>query len=232
MLCVIEIGARLQSTWGKIWNRKGVTPIGFHSLLLSLFMIVYLSTGVVNSQTRLVRVGIYQNKPKIFVDESGQPAGIFVELLDEIAAQEGWTLEYAPCEWEACLLALEEGQIDLMPDVAFSTQRDELYDFHDLPVLESYSMIYANPSQSFTDLSQLNGKRVAILEGSIQQAVFNQLMKGYGYAVKETPANSLEEAFTLAMEGSADAAIANHFFGNYYYQDYGLEKTPLVFNIT
>ena len=66
-------------------------------------------------QSREIRVGLYQNEPKIFMDETGQAAGIFIELLDEIAAQEGWAVTYVPCEWSECLLMLETGQIDLMP---------------------------------------------------------------------------------------------------------------------
>ena len=45
------------------------------------------------------------------------------------------------------------------------------------------------------------------------------------------PVQSLEQAFALASSGEVDAAIANHFFGDYYYLDYGLVKTPIVFNL-
>ncbi|MDW8226739.1 MAG: hypothetical protein RMJ60_02965 [Anaerolineales bacterium] len=32
---------------------------------------------------RIVRVGVYQNEPKIFIDEDGRPAGLFIELLEK-----------------------------------------------------------------------------------------------------------------------------------------------------
>jgi hypothetical protein len=37
---------------------------------------------------RKVRVGLYENKPKVYTSDTGQPAGIFIELLDEIARKE------------------------------------------------------------------------------------------------------------------------------------------------
>ncbi len=178
----------------------------------------------------MVRVGVYQNEPKIFIDKNGEAAGIFIGLLDEIAAQEGWKLVYVPCEWTACLQALAGGQIDLMPDVAYSVERDKKYDFHHTPVLESWSRLYASPAVSINKLSDLNGRRVAVLKGSIQQTVFEGLMEGFGYEVTLVPANSFEQAFTLAANGSADAAITNHLFGDYFYQDYGLEKTTFDFD--
>ena len=179
---------------------------------------------------RTVRVGVYQNEPKIFMDENGQASGIFIELLDEIAAQEGWTLVYVPCEWAACLQALEDGQIDLMPDVAYSPERDAIYDFHKTPVLESWSRVYASPGTPINKISDLDGKRIAVLSGSIQQTVFQQLMDGFGYKVTLVPADSFEQAFNLAANGSADAAIANHLFGDYFYQKYGLLKTTIDFD--
>jgi PAS domain S-box-containing protein len=78
--------------------------------------------------------------------------------------------------------------------------------------------------------SDLSGKRVAVLDGSIQQTVFDQLMKGFGIPVTVLPMDSLKAAFQSSADGSADAAIANHFFGDYFYETYGLVKSPIVFN--
>ena len=71
---------------------------------------------------------------------------------------------YVPCEWAACLQALEDGQIDLMPDVAYSTERDAMYDFHKIPVIESWSRVYASPDTPINKLSDLDGKRIAVLK--------------------------------------------------------------------
>ena len=60
--------------------------------------------------------------------------------------------------------ALEDGQIDLMPDVAYSPERDAKFDFHKTPVLESWSVVYAHAGASINNFSQLDGKRVAVLD--------------------------------------------------------------------
>ena len=112
-------------------------------LCASMFLMLAFSSGAVASQNRTVRVGVYQNEPKIFMDQDNQASGFFIELLDKIAVQEGWTVVYVACEWSDCLQALEDDQIDLMPDVAFSTERDLIYDFHKIPVIESWSRLYA-----------------------------------------------------------------------------------------
>ena len=68
-----------------------------------MLLVVAFAPFAPNRQSRTVRVGVYQNEPKIFMDENGRASGIFIDLLNEMAAQEGWTLAYVPCEWAACL---------------------------------------------------------------------------------------------------------------------------------
>ncbi len=195
-----------------------------------LFLTLAFSPGAGSAQTRTVRVGVYQNEPKIYIDANGHPSGFFIELLGKIAAQEGWNLVYTPCEWTACLQALQDGGIDLMPDVAYSKERDLIFDFHKIPVIESWSRVYASPGTLIDKISDLNGKRIAVLNGSIQQTVFQQLMDGFGYQVTLVPAASYDQAFGMARDGSADAAISNHLFGDYFYQKYGLNKTSIDFD--
>lgn len=66
-----------------------------------------------------LRVGVYDNWPKVFWDtETGQPSGFFPEILDTIAEEEAWNIIYVPCEWADCLDDVEAGRLDLMMDVA------------------------------------------------------------------------------------------------------------------
>lgn len=200
-------------------------------LFISIIVVTYFIVGSTYAAAETYRVGAYQNNPKIFTKENGEASGIFIDLLNEIAKRESWNLVYIECEWAECLQKLQDGQIDIMPDVAYSKERDQVFDFHPLPVVESWSQIYSDSHVPISRLSDLEGKRVAILRGSIQERVLRQTMDGYGYAVKIIEAQSFDEAFKLVAAGKADAVITNHFFGDYFYQDYGLAKTPIVFNV-
>ncbi|MHC1770361.1 MAG: PAS domain S-box protein [Flexilinea sp.] len=199
---------------------------------ITLILIVTFPPCRVNAESRTVRVGVYDNDPKIFLNENGNADGFFIELLKEIADKENWTLAFVPCKWEACLAALEAGQIDLMPDVAFSVARDEKYDFHKIPAAESWSRVYSNPDAQINRIDQLNGQSVAILSGSIQQTEFEQMMANNGFIVTILPATSQEEALRMASDGTAQAAITNYFFGDYHYENFGLVKTSIIFNAT
>ena len=179
---------------------------------------------------RKILVGVYENKPKIFTDETGAASGIFVDILNEIAQKEKWQLTYVPCEWFECLKALKNGRIDLMPDVAFSQERHEQFNFHKEEVISSWSMVYVKSRKQISAIFDLNDRRIAILKGSIQEKIFEQMVNGLEFQVALIKAGSYEEAFLLVARGAADAVVVNHFYGDYFHHQYGLEKTSIVFN--
>ena len=72
------------------------------------------------------------------------------------------------CQWSECLASLKTGQLDLMPDVAFTPERSALFGFHRTPVVESRSQVYARSDVENIGFSDLAGKRVAVLSGSVQ----------------------------------------------------------------
>ncbi|MCI5212645.1 MAG: hypothetical protein D3910_28515, partial [Candidatus Electrothrix sp. ATG2] len=162
---------------------------------------------------RTVRVGLYENKPKIFTDASGEASGIFPAILQEIARKENWQLTYVRCEWSACLKALEERRIDLMPDVAASAKRREKVDFHSEEVVSSWSTIFSNKGGEFTKIADLHGQRLAVLRDSIQEKYLQRLLNGLGFQASFITVDSFKEAFRLTAEGNADAAVTNYFFG-------------------
>lgn len=203
--------------------------------ITTAFILLSVSFFVIAEQTfaqpdSIITVGIYQNPPKVFIDENGNAAGIFIELLEEIARQEEWQLEYIRCNWNECLQSLENGEIDLMPDVAFTYERTQKFSFNNLPVIESWSQVYAAPGSGISQLSDLDGKSIALVEGSVQQPLFRQVMNGFGYRFTEIPAASFNDAFSQVKIGIADAAVSNYFFGEMHFDDFDLEKTPVIYN--
>ncbi len=179
---------------------------------------------------RLVRMGLYENKPKLFVGPDGAPDGLFAGVARAIAESEGWQLSWVPCCWSECLELLRNGEIDLMPDVAISPERTAMFDFHREEVLNSWSQLYAGEEVELEQLSDLAGRRVSTLRGSIQLSVLTRMVAGLGYDVSIMEFDSLEEAFMAVVAGEADAVMSNSLNGDYYYEEYGLHKTALVFN--
>ncbi|MFA6014603.1 MAG: response regulator [Gallionellaceae bacterium] len=178
---------------------------------------------------RVLNIGLYENAPKIFTGTNGRPAGLFVELLNEIAHREGWQLHYSACAWEDCLARLAQGNLDLMPDVAFSSERAQLYDFNRVSAASGWSQIYSDPQLKVQSLADLAGKRIALLQGGIQQAFFAQLMQSGNYPYLPVAVSSLDHAYAAVVTGEADAVVTNNFFAAHNGNKYKLQESPIVF---
>ena len=179
---------------------------------------------------RELRVGFYDNPPKIHVDARGRPAGLFVDLLDAIAREEGWRIRYERCEWDVCLRRLERGELDLMPDVAWSSSRAARFGFHQTPVTYAWSQVYRTPGVQVRGMPDLAGKRVALLRASVQTSELETVLAGLGVRWTPVATASYDEAFAAVRDGRADVAVTNNYFGRRVARQYGLIESTLIFN--
>ena len=181
---------------------------------------------------KTVRVGFYENSPKIFTADSGQPAGIFADIIRYIAEQEGWELRFVHGTWSLGLDRLEKGDIDLMPDVAFTEARGKIFTFHSDPALYSWFQVFSRRGSGIRSIPDLDGKRVAVLYRSIQQEIFDRIVRDFGLSVSFVTFSDFESAFQAVADGKADAVITNRFFGAAHMKAYNLEDTAISFNPT
>ena len=155
-------------------------------------------------------------------------AGIYVDLLGEIAKQEHWSIRYVQCDWEHCLALLREGKIDLMPDVARTPGRARQFDFHKRVALFSWSHVYRRHDVPVTSPIDLDGKRIAVLAGSVQEESLGRFLDGYGVKAVVVPTATYDLAFQMASTGQADAAIANNYYGDLHAARYSLISTSII----
>ncbi|MCX7742272.1 MAG: EAL domain-containing protein [Tepidimonas sp.] len=201
-------------------------------VMVALWLALTLWGDVAEAAVRTLKVGFYDNPPKLTRGAQGQPSGSFVELLQAIAREEDWTLVFEECRWAECLQRLERGELDLMPDVALTSERQARMDFHVQPALLSWSQIYRSPAVNITSVLDLEGRRVAVLRDSVQATVLQGMLQGFGLRATLVPVESFADAFAVVAAGRADAAAANVHFGDYHMHAYGLRSTPVVFNPT
>ena len=198
----------------------------------ALTLLIALGVSGMARAESVIRVGIYDNRPKVAQSGSGKPEGIFVDILEAIAAREGWTLEYVPGTWAQGLDRLSAGEIDLMPDVAFTPERENLYAFPNEPVLSDWFQIYARRGSGIHSVLDLHGKRIAILDRSIQQSSLEKLVRDFDLSFTLHPFPDYARAFAAAVKGEVDAVIANRFYNVGDLRQGPLEDTSIIFNPT
>lgn len=201
----------------------------FFLILLSLFNPATLSAA---GNDRIVHVGVYENAPKIFISDTGKPSGIFIDIIENIAGKEGWTLSYVSGTWAEGLDRLQSGRIDLMPDVALTPEREKIFSFHKEPVMFDWFQVYARKNHKIRSLIELDGKKIVFLERSVQREVFGRLVEGFGLKTTLISVPDYKQAFDKVVKGEADAAITNRFYGLKHAGKEGLEDTAIIFHPT
>lgn len=197
--------------------------------LLTIAMIFQFQDSESDSG-REVRVGLYQNSPKIYRNAEGEPDGLFIMLLEAIAEEEAWQINYVDCEWSECLNLLSKNAIDLMPDVAFTDERADRFDFHSTAVTHSWSEVWTRKDFNILGLPDLQGVRIAVLRDSVQEVALQQMMMGYGLGFKPIHVDTYNQGFQAVIEGKADAVITNVQFADIHGSQFGLQETPIMLN--
>lgn len=185
-------------------------------LLFLVFYFLFSLPSVIHSKEQsetktLLKVGIYDNSPKIFEDEYHTPAGIFVDILEYIAEKENWKLEYVHLSWRERLQYLKEGKIDLLPDVAYTDKRTEDMDFNKLSVLTSWLQLYSVKGSTIVSLWDLKGKTLVVLKDSNQEKIASDLIDQLKLDCKLITRESLADTVEAVMNGEADVMIADRF---------------------
>lgn len=202
-------------------------------LLYFLFFVGFSAIlfGEKNKEIITLKVGIYNNPPKIFVNEHGRPDGIFIDVLKAVAVKEGYVLEYLVGDWQKLINMLAEGEIDILPDMAFSQKRDSLYNFNNLSVISTWLEVYTNKRTPVTSITDLQNKKVGVLKGSFQEDLLNNsIKKSFNLSFELLAYNNYTETAKALINNDVDLMVADRFF---YFSDMfnkEIQPTGVVFH--
>ncbi|MCG8568417.1 MAG: transporter substrate-binding domain-containing protein, partial [Desulfobacterales bacterium] len=201
------------------WKCRGGRP---HFLsLLHLFVLVFFLVvpNPTQAEPTPVRVAFYNYMPHIYRDNYGQIRGVAVDLIETIAAREGWQIQYVEGNWEAAMENMDQGRVDIIPSASFSRERAEKYDLSQIPFLRSWGAIYFRADKVFRKFEELAGQRVAGHEkGQINKA-FQDQARAKGMPVTVMDVEDYDLAFEKLNRGEVDAALVSISYGSQNVED-------------
>lgn len=180
------------------------------------------------AEQQAIRIGIYQNPPKIFFSDNGRPSGFFADIISAIAHKADWRVEFVSCQWEGCLQMLQQGEIDLLPDMAWSAERADLFDFNSEIVLYNWSTIYRQSGLPIHSIDDLDGRPLAVLRGSIQYQALKRMAMAKNFQPIYVEVDSPSQMLELATRREVDAVLLNRLYAQDQRQNIGLRPTHLI----
>lgn len=193
-------------------------------------LITYILFALFLVSARTLEVGIYQNGPKISFDEDGNAQGIFADVLNETANNENWQINYHTGTWDDQIKALESGKIDILVDVAYSEDRAMKFKINNIQIIEDWLEVYCLKNLNITSVKDLDGKRIAVLNSSIQEDFLqNEIKQKFGINFTLLVYTDYSETQNSVLTGTADLMIASRFFYYSDKRDKGIEPKHVIF---
>ena len=197
-------------------------------LILTILCAFLALSPVPATAKKTVKVGVYQNIPLTFIEQDGNVKGFFIDILEHIAAKEGWDIEYVPDAWVACLDKVKNGETDLLGVIAFSRERNKVLDYTYESVLTEWGQIYANQDTVIESILDLRGKKIAVLQADMHFTNLRELMARFGSSPRFIETFEYEDVMKLTETGISDAGLVSQFYGGQYERDYDILKTSVI----
>lgn len=199
------------------------------ALRLLLALAVLMSPCAAEA-ARQVRVGVYENRPMLFMGEDGAARGVYVDVLTEIARTEGWQLQYRPGSWNENLDRLAGGEIDVLPDIGYSAERAERFDFSGESVFSTWALLYVQQDSSIQSYQDLEGKTIAVLRNDVHYPPLKSMLESFDVKVRFVEHADYDALFTALVDRSADAALMSRIGGMVNERRFKVKRSPMILN--
>ncbi|GJF10121.1 glutamine ABC transporter permease [Mycolicibacterium cyprinidarum] len=122
--------------------------------------------------------------PFEFQDASGNLVGIDMDLIREIASDQGFTVDIKPLGFDAALQAVQANQAaGVIAGMSITDDRKKVFDFSD-PYFESgVQMAVLDDNTDINSYADLKGKRVAVKNGTEGAEFADSIKNEYGFTI-------------------------------------------------
>jgi two-component sensor histidine kinase/ABC-type amino acid transport substrate-binding protein len=179
--------------------------------------------------SRPVRIGVFPAAPLVFI-EGDRPDGLFIDLVKTFARELNWRPEYVPGTWSRLLDQLEKGEIDLLPAVGYTDARSRIYDFSRNPVYIDSGVLFTRRGAAIHTIFDLDGKRIAALEGSTFTAAFSLFIATFGIICEIDLTDDNDEVMRRIASGESYAGVCIYSLGTELAKKYPVVVTPISFS--
>ncbi|MFH2141967.1 MAG: transporter substrate-binding domain-containing protein [Bacteroidota bacterium] len=199
-----------------IYEKISLTTLKSFLYVIIGFLIVFLHSSVYGSDDHSkykMKAGVYENPPKVFINEKGLPDGIFIDILESVAEKEGIQIEYVIADWDELVKKLRSGEINILPDVAYTETRDSMFLLNTMPVLSSWIEVFSTINTQISSLHDLENKKIGVLKGSVQEEYLNGKFRNeFDLKYEIISYNDYSTTVKALKDGDIHVIVASRFF--------------------
>ncbi|MBF0280808.1 MAG: transporter substrate-binding domain-containing protein [SAR324 cluster bacterium] len=198
----------------------------------TLFFLVILNFQNISfgQDSRMVKVGIYNFKPLVYINEAGEAKGLFVDVLNHIAKEKKWEINYIPGSWQECLSRLQSGEIDILTNVAQTEDRNKIMDFTENYLFLDWGVVYRKNNSPIDTIFDLQDKTIGVLNRGRASGAFQQLLDQFGIRSRFLKNENYTQIFEAIEKSEVDVGLFLNTVAIELASNYDVEQTPIVFS--
>ena len=153
--------------------------------------------------------GDFDYAPFSFIDNTGKPSGLDIDVLEAISVSSDLKFSYKLSRWDSALTSIQKGKTDIIVGIIFSEEREEFLDFT-IPIHTEYYSIFIRKDLPYEGLSSLYDYKLVALDKDIS---IDKYLIPMGLFEDYVLAKSLPEALSVIEMGLADYVLAPNLLG-------------------
>jgi PAS domain S-box-containing protein len=162
--------------------------------------------------------------PFCIVHEDGRADGFSVELMRAALQKMGYDVTFRTGPWAEVRTWLEEGEIDALPLVGRTPEREDLFDFT-VPYLTMHgAIVVRDDTRDVYTLADLRGRRVAVMEGDNAEEFLRREPRDFKIVTTPTFSDALREV----SAGRCDAVVMQRLVGLRLLEESGLNNLRMI----
>ncbi len=172
----------------------------------------------VNSlEKKVLKVGFDPKSPPYQFMRDDRYVGFNIDLIEKIAEDQNFRVQYVPLTINQSIEALREGEIDIILGVPFTAEFSEVVDFTDRYLTSSVGVLVPDGSP-IKELTDLQGKRVAIQYNTMEYGFLRNIRHIHYHS-----AHNVKTGLEVLYKERADAYVGNQITAKYLLKEKGLE---------
>jgi PAS domain S-box-containing protein len=176
-----------------------------------------------------LKVGVWDNEPLVFMEEDGSFKGIYIDIINYIAEQENWIIQYKHGSWANGLARLKANEIDILLGIAFTVERGKIYNFNETNLVTNWGQVYLSMDSDIQSMIDLSDKRIAVQKEDIYFLALKSFEEKLNINSIYVEVEDYSEVLALVSEGKADAGLVPRIFGLYHESKYDIQRSFINF---
>ena len=167
--------------------------------------------------------------PYTFINENGEPDGFSVDLVRAVAKVMGFEIRINADTWEQARNGLKTGEIDFLPMMAYSKERDKEFDFSAPHTIAYDAFFTRKDSPEIRSINDLRQKKIIVMKNDQAHDYLSSL--DYIKHDQLIFTNNLQDSLRMLSAGKGDAALMPKLVGLIFIKKLNLTNlalSPLV----